>query len=504
LSTSTKAYSAKEKKPEKQRECTWCKKQGHKYYIGHVHTDCRKLKAHKANPSQSKRDEKDKEQAKIATVSDTNSDQLTSSEYPTEKAFVPQTSYTSSMPEWILDSGASTHMTAHKELFTKLSSYGGTVTIGDNSILSVEGRGTIEMECLYAILDSSSQYAVQQIRNKASFSFYLEAYNAFCHPGSTVMENLLKKYPSTIPSKPETFHCPSCILSKSTHTVPHFTHKRASKPFDIVHSDLSGKFSTKSLGGNEYYIVFIDDFSRFSWVYFLKKKSDAVNAIKNFTNLIQTQFNTTIKSFRTDNGGEYINSEVESYLADNGIILQNSPPYEHESNGLAERFNRTIVTKARTMLMDHPKFLWAEAIACATYLYNRLPHRGIDNRFPIEVLNNTTPPPVHHLHPFGSKAYVHIPDEARPSGSKLQPRTMEGIFVGYTPSSKIYRIYIPDKRTIKNTSQVIFPNVKKQLAVTLPLSTPSDSKNVKFESSLLLRILSSSFCHSFFSYNYPF
>jgi hypothetical protein len=78
----------------------------------------------------------------------------------------------------------------------------------------------------------------------------------------------------------------------------------------------------------------------------LKKKSDPVKAIKDFTKLSQTQFNTTIKSLQMNNSSEYINSEVETYLADNEIILQNLPPYKHESNDLAERFNRTIVTKA--------------------------------------------------------------------------------------------------------------------------------------------------------------
>jgi hypothetical protein len=115
------------------------------------------------------------------------------------------------------------------------------------------------------------------------------------------------------------------------------------------------------------------------------------------------------------------------------------------------------------MLMDYLKFLWAEAIAYTTYLYNRLPHHEIDNRFPIEVLHNTTLPPVHHLYYFYYKAYIHIPDRARSSSSKLQPRTMERILVGYTPSTKIYRIYIRDKCTIKNTAQVIFPNVKNNL-----------------------------------------
>jgi transposase InsO family protein len=71
----------------------------------------------------------------------------------------------------------------------------------------------------------------------------------------------------------------------------------------------------------------------------LKKKSDTTKAIKYILKWIQTQYNTTVKALRTDNGGEYINLEVESILADQEIVLQNSPLYEHESNGLAEQFN---------------------------------------------------------------------------------------------------------------------------------------------------------------------
>jgi transposase InsO family protein len=104
----------------------------------------------------------------------------------------------------------------------------------------------------------------------------------------------------------------------------------------------------------------------------LKKKSDTTKAIKDYLKPTQTQYDSTVKTLCTDNGGEYIYSKVESLLADLGIVLQNSPPCEHESNGLAERFNRTIATEAYTMLMDHPKSLWAKSIACATYLYNRL------------------------------------------------------------------------------------------------------------------------------------
>ncbi|KAI0999861.1 hypothetical protein K3495_g8338 [Podosphaera aphanis] len=155
------------------------------------------------------------------------------------------------------------------------------------------------------------------------------------------------------------------LLAFCSNQNPKSTHKRASKAFDLIHSDLSGRFSVKSLGGKEYYITFIDDCTRHAWIYFLKQKSNALTSIKQFVNIIKTQFDKPIKAFQTDNGGEYVNSDVEKFLAETGIVTRNSPAYSHESNGIAERFNQTIVTKARTMLMDHGKFLWAEAISMA-------------------------------------------------------------------------------------------------------------------------------------------
>jgi hypothetical protein len=110
-----------------------------------------------------------------------------------------------------------------------------------------------------------------------------------------------------------------------------------------------------------------------------------------------------------------------------------------------------LLLKHITMLMDYLKCLWAEAIACAIYLYNRLPHRGIENKFPIQMLDGKGPLPVHYLYSFGCKVYIHIPHEARPVGSILQPRATEGIFIEYIPSIKIFRIYLSDKCLIHNS-----------------------------------------------------
>lgn len=192
------------------------------------------------------------------------------------------------------------------------------------------------------------------------------------------------------------------------------------------------------LGKSYYYISFIDDFTRYSYITLLKQKSDALTAIKEFVTRVEKQHHTKVKRFRNDNGGEYVNKMSEQYFLEKGIKVELTPPYSHKSNGVAERFNRTIGTMVRCMIMDHGKYLWGEAYATAVYLKNRLPHSALKNKTPFEALYGKKPT-IQHLHPFGQKCYVHIPVENRPPGTKLAPRAVEGIMVGYTDSDKIIR-----------------------------------------------------------------
>lgn len=249
------------------------------------------------------------------------------------------------------------------------------------------------------------------------------------------------------------FNCSSCQLSKSTKTMSPSSNKRATSVLKLIHSDLSGKFSVPSIGGACYYITFIDDYSRFAWVFFLKKKSDAAETFKTFVQLVENQKGDGfhIKQLRSDNGGEYINNELSAYLRKKGISHENTAAYAHESNGVAERFNCTITTMARTSLIDSklPKKLWAEAIAVATYTKNRLPHWSVPEMTPYEAFF-TKKPSIGHLQPFGAHVYVHIPIESRPAGAgtKLDPRAWEGRFCGYEKSHHIYRIYNPSKGNV--------------------------------------------------------
>jgi len=246
----------------------------------------------------------------------------------------------------------------------------------------------------------------------------------------------------------------------------------------LIHTDLSGKFSVPSIGKRNYYITVIDNHTRYSAIVFLTKKSDT-SAIKTFVRQIEKQYDIKIQRFRHDNGGEYVNDELQEYYKSNGIICELTPPYAHESNGIAKRYNRTIATMMRTMMIDiSSKFLWAEAAATAVYIKNRLPHSRLPDRMtPYQALHGKKPP-IKHLQPFGRRCYVRIPEEIRPSGSKLLARSIEGIFVGYTKSNQIYRIWIPSKpNQIRESRDIRFAAIPEK-TVSFDLQLSSDSQSV--------------------------
>lgn len=128
-----------------------------------------------------------------------------------------------------------------------------------------------------------------------------------------------------------------------------------------------------SIGGSKYYIEFQDDYSRMSFVYFLKAKSEVLEKFKEFQRLTENQTGRKIKVLRSDNGGEYMSTLFKRYLSDHGIIHQTTNPYTPEQNGRSERLNRTLIEKPRCLLFqaDLGKRFWAEAVNTACYLRNR-------------------------------------------------------------------------------------------------------------------------------------
>ena len=156
------------------------------------------------------------------------------------------------------------------------------------------------------------------------------------------------------------------------------------KQFERIHSDVWGPCEVHSVSGHRWFVTFIDCFSRYTWLYLLKHKSDVLSVFKDLCALIKNQHATTVKILRTDNGTEYVNHEFELFLALNRIEHQTSCVNTPEQNGVAERKNRHLLEVARSLMftMNVPKFLWGEAIKTATYLINRMPLRVLGYKTP--------------------------------------------------------------------------------------------------------------------------
>ncbi|KRZ03009.1 Retrovirus-related Pol polyprotein from transposon TNT 1-94, partial [Trichinella zimbabwensis] len=152
---------------------------------------------------------------------------------------------------------------------------------------------------------------------------------------------------------------------------------------------------------------------------------------------IKQETGRDVQRIRTDGGTEFVNREFDNFLTEKKIVHEKSPPYTPQCNGMAERENRTLVEKARSMLhaRNLPRCLWAEAVHTAAYLLNRIPNRKETTKTPYEKWFEKRPT-VEHLRIFGCDAYVHIPDQHR---KKFDRKARKVIFVGYGPSNKMFR-----------------------------------------------------------------
>ncbi|KAK2969386.1 hypothetical protein RJ640_001301 [Escallonia rubra] len=209
-----------------------------------------------------------------------------------------------------------------------------------------------------------------------------------------------------------------------------------------------------SLGKNIYFLLFIDDYSRKKWVYFLKQNSEVFSTFKRFKALMDKHNGYQIRAMRSDRGREFISKEFKLFCEENDIRRPLTIPYSPQQNGVVERKNRSIVNMTRSMLKSKnlPKKFWAEAIDYAVYLLNRCPTRSVWNQTPQEAWRNYKPS-VSHLKVFGSIAYVHVPYQQR---KKLDDKSEKFIFIGYSQQSKGYKLYNPVDKKMKVSRDVTF------------------------------------------------
>ncbi|WVZ62805.1 hypothetical protein U9M48_012507 [Paspalum notatum var. saurae] len=227
-----------------------------------------------------------------------------------------------------------------------------------------------------------------------------------------------------------------------------------SRPLELLHMDLFGPTTYTSICGNNYGFVIVDDFSRYTWVYFLEDKTEVAHVFSKFAKRAQNEFNTSIIKIRSDNGREFDNTNIEEYCDEVGIKHEFSATYTPQQNGVVERKNRTLITLARSMLDEYStseKF-WAEAINTACYASNRLyPHRLLD-KTPYELLNGRKPN-ISYFRVFGCKCYIY---KKRQHLGKFQRRCDIGFLLGYSSKSKAYRVFNNATGMVEETYDVEF------------------------------------------------
>jgi transposase InsO family protein len=200
--------------------------------------------------------------------------------------------------------------------------------------------------------------------------------------------------------------------------------------------------------------VIVDDFTRYTWVAFLVDKSDVFDTFKTFIKRLQNEFETTIKKVRSDNGSEFKNTRVDELCDEYGIRHQFLAKYTPQSNGLVERKNRTLIDMARSMLSEYnvSHSFWAEAINMACFYSNRLYCHQFLEKTPYEILNGRKPN-IAYFQMFGCKCYI-LKKGTRLS--KFEKKCDESFLLGYSTTSKAYRVYNLASGTLEKVHDVEF------------------------------------------------
>ncbi|GKC93381.1 retrovirus-related pol polyprotein from transposon TNT 1-94, partial [Tanacetum coccineum] len=257
--------------------------------------------------------------------------------------------------------------------------------------------------------------------------------------------------------------CSACQLGKSKkHTHKPKTENTNLEVLNTLHMDLCGPMRVQTINGKKYILVIVDDYSRFTWVKFLRSKDETPAVVIKFLTQIQVGLNKTVRFIRTDNGTEFVNKTLYDHYEKVGIFHQKTVPRTPQQNGVVERRNRTLVEAARTMLIfsKAPMFLWAEAVATACYTQNRSLIHTRHDKTPYELVHNKKPD-LTFFRVFGALCY---PTNDSENLGKLQPTADIGIFVGYAPNRKGYRIYNKRTRQIMETIHVTFDELTEQMA----------------------------------------
>nr|CAN63433.1 hypothetical protein VITISV_033829 [Vitis vinifera] len=305
----------------------------------------------------------------------------------------------STSESWLVDSGCTNHMTYDQDLFREIDRTTiSKVRIGNGEYIPVKGKGIVAIESLTGLKLIYDILFVPDIdQNLLSVGQLVEKGFKVC------------------------FEDKNCIIKDA--------------------EDVSGPQKTPSLKGSKYYIAFIDDFTRFCWIYFLTCKSEVADVFLRYKAMVENQSEYRIKVIRSNNGTEYTSEKFNKFCEDAGIDHQLTAPYTPQQNGVVERKNRTIMEMTRCLLHEKelPKSFWAEAANTVVFLLNILPTKALQKQAPFEAWFGYKPM-LMNLKTFGCLCFSYVPQVKR---DKLDKKSEPGIFIGYNSTSKAYRIYLP-------------------------------------------------------------
>lgn len=237
------------------------------------------------------------------------------------------------------------------------------------------------------------------------------------------------------------YKCETCVEAKLTR-ASFKSVERKTEPLDMIHTDICDLKSLPTKGGNKYFITFIDDCTKYCYVYLLKSKDEAIDKFVLYKNEVENQLNKKIKVVRSDRGGEYV-SPFADLCAKHGIRHEFTTPYSPQQNGIAERKNRTLKEMVNAMLISSglSQDMWGEAILTATYLLNKIPRKEKEET-PYELWMGRKPS-YQYLRVWGCLAKVVIPT---PKAQKIGPKSVDCIFIGYARNSSAYRFIVHDSK----------------------------------------------------------
>ena len=250
----------------------------------------------------------------------------------------------------------------------------------------------------------------------------------------------------------------TCVETKMTR-LSFQTIKRNTEPLDMIHSDICDLKFAPTMGGNKYFITFIDDNTKYCYVYLLKSKDEALEKFILYKTEVENQLSGKIKLIRSDGGGEYV-TPVGDYCAQHGIRHEVTPPYLPQSNGMTERKNCTFKEMMNVMLISYglPQNMWGETILSANYLLNKAPRKN-EQKTPYEIWKGRQPS-YKYLGMRGCLSKVAVPT---PKKVKIGPKTVDCIFIGYAQNNSAYRflvykseIFDIHKNTIMESRNVSF------------------------------------------------